>query len=113
MNRPGSVGFVVLLILALVTGVLRTDRVGRHWVRFAISDGAGSDRDAIRDDGRPTTGARSLPRKRRTSTRRRSRSPSTNGSATWTFRYERLFANDDNATAARENFGAFAEEFRK
>jgi hypothetical protein len=35
-----------------------------------------------------------------------------NGSATWTFRHEQRFANEDNATRARENFEAFAEEFR-
>ena len=34
-----------------------------------------------------------------------------NGSATWTFRYVQRFANEDNATAARENFEAFAETF--
>jgi hypothetical protein len=34
-----------------------------------------------------------------------------NGSATWTFRHERWFANEDNETAARENFKTFAEEF--
>ncbi|WP_254530798.1 helix-turn-helix transcriptional regulator [Natrinema gelatinilyticum] len=34
-----------------------------------------------------------------------------NGSATWTFRHEQRFSNDENATAAREDFETFAEEF--
>ncbi|PCR90991.1 DUF7343 domain-containing protein [Natrinema ejinorense] len=34
-----------------------------------------------------------------------------NGSATWTFRYERQFANEDNETEAKANFRAFKEEF--
>jgi uncharacterized membrane protein len=112
MNRPGSVGFVVLLILARVTG---------GYGPIALAD-TGSASPSVTEPAPTETRSATMVAQADGSpliTQETQDFDETtfeitvheNGSATWTFRYERLFANDDNATAARENFEAFAEEF--
>ncbi|MFC6765510.1 helix-turn-helix transcriptional regulator [Natrinema soli] len=112
MNRSGSVGFVGLVILALVTGVCGP---------IALAD-TGSASPSVTEPAPTETRSATMVTQADGSplvTQETQDFDNTtfeitvheNGSATWTFRYERRFANDDNATAARENFEAFAEEF--
>ncbi|OAQ53970.1 hypothetical protein HTG_00140 [Natrinema mahii] len=111
MNRPGSVGLVVLLVLSSVLAVGAT-----------ASLAAGEPGDAVSTTpAEPQTGAAIAPQDSQGLLRQDTREfDSTtfeirvheNGSATWTFRYEQRFTDDENATRTRENFEAFAEEFQ-
>ncbi|MFA9503802.1 helix-turn-helix transcriptional regulator [Natrinema sp. H-ect1] len=111
MNRPGSVGLVVLLVLSSVLAVGTT-----------ASLAAGGPGDAVSTTPvEPQTGAAIAPQDSRGLLRQETREFDNttfeirvheNGSATWTFRYEQRFTDDENATRTRENFEAFAEEFR-
>ena len=108
MNRSASVGFVVLVVLTLVAGVsapiavadtgpITSPAAEPHPAAMATSpDGSQFAIQEAQDFDKTTFEI----------------TVHENGSATWTFRYEQVFANEDNATAARENFEAFAEEFR-
>lgn len=112
MNRPASVGLVVLVILASVAGVSGS----------VISATAGSAAPAATE---PAPVERQL----ETTADTADSSPFVsqeaqnfdnrtfditiyeNGSATWTFRYERHFANEDNETEAEANFETFIDRF--
>ncbi|WP_226479501.1 helix-turn-helix transcriptional regulator [Natrinema amylolyticum] len=100
MNRPVSVGLVVLVILASVAGV--SGSVALTTAGLAAQSAA----DPATADPSPFV------------SQERDWDDTTfditvyeNGSATWTFRHERLFANEENATEAERNFRAFAEAF--
>ncbi|ELZ20980.1 helix-turn-helix transcriptional regulator [Natrinema limicola] len=107
MNRPASVGFVVLVVLTLVAGVsapiavadtgpITSPTAETHPAAMATPPDGDQFAAQEAQDFDKTTFEITVHE---------------NGSATWTFRYEQVFANEDNATAARENFEAFAEEF--
>ncbi|AGB31614.1 membrane protein [Natrinema pellirubrum DSM 15624] len=111
MNRPGSVGLVVLLVLSSVLAVGTT-----------ASLAAGGPGDAVSTTPvEPQTEAAIAPQDSRGLLRQETREFDNttfeirvheNGSATWTFRYEQRFTDDENATRTQENFEDFAEEFR-
>ncbi|WP_254764384.1 helix-turn-helix transcriptional regulator [Natrinema marinum] len=115
MNRPVSVGLVVFVILAAVAGV------GGTAVLAPSGPTAPAAMDTAPEDTRSGTAA--LEDSRFATARGMQEFSSNidtttfeitvheNGSATWTFRHEQRFANDENATKARQNFDAFAEEF--
>ncbi|MFA9416955.1 helix-turn-helix transcriptional regulator [Natrinema sp. HArc-T2] len=107
MNRLGSVGFVVLVVLTLIAGgsgpiaVADTGPIAPPTAETqpaAMAPSPGGSQFAVQEtQGFDNTTFEIIVHE--------------NGSATWTFRYEQVFATEDNATAARENFNAFAEEF--
>ena len=103
MNRPVSVGIVVLVVVAglfgpMVLGGAAVER-GDHGSP-AVSDPSTTAVTASSDDigsGDFDTTTFDI-------------TVHENGSATWTFRYE-LRLDEDNDSATQENFEAFAEEF--
>ncbi|MFD1562084.1 helix-turn-helix transcriptional regulator [Haloarchaeobius amylolyticus] len=107
MNRPGTVGFVVLIVLTLVAGVSGP---------IAVADTGHAAPPAA--ETQPTAIATPPDESQFAIQERQSFDNTTfeivvheNGSATWTFRYKQRFANEDNATAARENFNEWRTEF--
>jgi len=107
MNRPASVGFVVLVVLTLVAGVSTP---------IAVADTGPLTSPAA--ETQPAAMVTPSDESQLAVQEAQSFDKTTfeitvheNGSATWTFRHELVFANEDNATAAEENFKAFAEEF--
>ncbi|WP_222918614.1 hypothetical protein [Natrinema sp. SYSU A 869] len=100
MNRPVSVGLVVLVILVSVAGVSGSvvlTTTGLAAQSAAEPNTADSNRFVSQErDWDDTTFDITVYE---------------NGSATWTFRHKRLFANEENATEAEQNFRAFAEAF--
>ncbi|SDD73008.1 hypothetical protein [Natrinema hispanicum] len=107
MNRSASVGFVVLVVLTLVagasapiavadTGPITSPAAETHPAAMATPPDDGQFAVQEAQDFDNTTFEITVHE---------------NGSATWTFRYEQVFADEDNATAAREDFKVFAEEF--
>ncbi|ELY64495.1 helix-turn-helix transcriptional regulator [Natrinema versiforme] len=112
MNRPASVGLVVLVILASVAGVS-----GSVVAATAGSAAPSATEPASVERQLETTadGAETSPFVSQEAQNFDNRTFDItiyeNGSATWTFRYERHFANADNETAAEANFETFIERF--
>ncbi|WP_254524112.1 helix-turn-helix transcriptional regulator [Natrinema caseinilyticum] len=109
MNRPVSVGVVALVILAAFVGVSGPVALTATGPLVASQTASGG--------AQPATMA-AVDSSNLVSQETQNFDTTTfeivvheNGSATWTFRHEQRFSNDENATAARENFEAFAEEF--
>ncbi|QLG48196.1 helix-turn-helix transcriptional regulator [Natrinema halophilum] len=112
MNRPVSVGLVVLAILASVVGA------SGSVVLATTGSAVQSTADTTADGGNPTAVATTPEPNKFVSQDTQNFDTTTfeivvheNGSATWTFRHEQRFSNDENATAARKNFESFADEF--
>ncbi|SEP94140.1 helix-turn-helix transcriptional regulator [Natrinema salaciae] len=110
MNRPVSVGFVVLVVLASVAGISGS---------VALAAPGPDAPSATGPDGADThTAALAADSSAIASQETQNFDETTfeitvyeNGSATWTFRHERLFANEDNESEAERNFREFATAF--
>ena len=107
MNRSASVGFVVLVVVALVAGVSTPVTVADTG---PIAPSAAATQPAAVATP-PDGGQFAVQEPQNFDETTFEITVHENGSATWTFRYELVFANEANETAARENFEAFAEEF--
>ncbi|WP_049901077.1 hypothetical protein [Natrinema sp. J7-1] len=100
MNRPVSVGLVALVILAAVAGASGS----------VVLTAAGIAPQSPSAPA-PADPAPFVSQEREWDDTTFEITVYENGSATWTFRHERLFANEENATEAERNFRAFAESF--
>jgi len=107
MNRPVSVGFVVLVVLTLVAGVSAPITVADTG---PITSPAAETQPAAMATP-PDGGQFAVQETQDFDKTTFDITVHENGSATWTHRYELVFATEDNETAAEENFKAFAEEF--
>ncbi|QCS42461.1 hypothetical protein [Natrinema versiforme] len=112
MNRPVSVGLVVLVILASVAGIS-----GSVASATAGPTDPSATEPALAERQVETTAdaADSSPFVSQEAQNFDNRTFDItiyeNGSATWTFRYERHFANEENETEAEANFETFIERF--
>jgi len=107
MNRSASVGFVVLVVLTLVAGVSAPITVADTGPITPPAAATQPSTIATPPDG----GQFAVQETQNFDKTTFEITVHENGSATWTFRHEQVFANEDNETAAEENFKAFAEEF--
>ncbi|SEV83961.1 helix-turn-helix transcriptional regulator [Natrinema salifodinae] len=121
MNRSAPVGFVVLLVFAVVAGACGPIAASATAAPTATTTGAAtqSTPDATPESTPSTAMVAAQEESRLVSQETQGFDNTTfeitaheNGSATWTIRYERVFSEADNETEARENFETFAEEFR-
>ncbi len=111
MNRPGSVGLVVLLVLSSVLAVGGTATLAAGGPGDAVSAAPAESHARAAIAAQDSRGLLRQDAQEFDNTTFEIRVYE-NGSATWTFRYKQRFTDDENETRTRENFEAFAEEFR-